>query len=424
MHRLNARWLRRLSTCHLRQAVRIHTPKSFSSAHPCPANQQSPAFAPSDLTSAIKSFDATLPVAQALTPPSSWFIDPRILELEKRTVFSSNWIHVGRLDQVSNAGDFFTGTIGPEPYIVVRGEDNQLRAFYNVCRHHAAAVATSPSGNANCFQCPYHGWTYDTFGRLIKATRLKGIQNFAAKNFGLVPMEVKTFGPLVFVRCAKNGESLTQEFPKPLNVLTDRLESLGFAKGFKFYTSKSWDLNCNWKVFVDNYLDGGYHVAHLHKGLGSLLDLQNYKTEVFDGYSIQSVPAAVSSSEESRVGKEALYIYIYPNLMINRYGPLIETNTVFPISSDKCRVLFDYMLEETFVPPTPYASTKEYMDMTLKASDIVQEEDIGICEAVQRGLHSSSYVTGRYAPSVEHADYHFHQLLSQDLNRAVSSSSS
>ncbi|XP_035670820.1 choline monooxygenase, chloroplastic-like [Branchiostoma floridae] len=140
------------------------------------------------------------PVHEALTPPSSWYKDSRIHDLEARTVWRNNWVAVGRTDQVSTPGAFFTGTIGREPFIVSSDKSNTLRAFYNVCCHHGNIVEFQDAGEANQFVCCYHGWTYGLDGRLTKPTKLRGIKNFTARGNGLKPIAVRTWGPLVFLR--------------------------------------------------------------------------------------------------------------------------------------------------------------------------------------------------------------------------------
>src|SRR5207237_5648295 len=100
----------------------------------------------------------------AWTIPSPWYFDKQIEELEQQSVFAKTWQVVGRADQVKNKGDFFTADLAGEPTVVARGEDNVLRAFYNVCRHHAAAVVMEAQGWAKQSRWPYHGCTYGIDG--------------------------------------------------------------------------------------------------------------------------------------------------------------------------------------------------------------------------------------------------------------------
>ncbi|XP_070558869.1 uncharacterized protein [Ptychodera flava] len=355
-------------------------------------------------------FNPKTPVESAVTPPSSWFTSTEFHELECETIFNKHWLFVGRRDAVQNPTEYFTGLIGNNPFIVLRDTNNELRAFFNVCRHHAMQVINDLEGKLDSeqLQCPYHGWTYALDGRLTKATRLRGIQNFSARNFGLKPMGVKTWGPLVLVNPFSESEDCN--FFDDIMPLKESLDALGFSSGLRFVERKSYIMKCNWKVFVDNYLDGGYHVEIAHKDLGSALNLKSYETNVHDWHSVQRVSGL---DNEDRVSGTAIYAHIFPNFMINRYGPWLDNNTVLPLGHDKCQVIFDYFLEEKFVKGLGEDEIKKFIQESFIASDKVQQEDIFLCEGVQRGLSSAAYDIGRYAPKVEHADHAFHVRLAE-----------
>ena len=108
----------------------------------------------------LASYNDKAALPDASTIPAPWYVDARIAELEAQTVFSKTWQMVGRVEQVEKPGQFVTASIAGEPIVVVRGNDGVLRGFYNVCRHHAAAVVTEPCGQASILHCPYHGWNY------------------------------------------------------------------------------------------------------------------------------------------------------------------------------------------------------------------------------------------------------------------------
>src|SRR4029450_2617148 len=99
--------------------------------------------------------------SQASTIPGDWYLDQRIFELERNTVFARSWQLAGRIDQIQRPGQYLACELAAgEPVVVVRGDDHVVRGFFNVCRHHAAAVVTEPEGAASVLRCPYHGWTY------------------------------------------------------------------------------------------------------------------------------------------------------------------------------------------------------------------------------------------------------------------------
>src|SRR6201995_3313216 len=142
------------------------------------------------LSEVLRLYESNAPLEEAYTIPAPWDLDQRIEDLERERVFGRNWIAVGRADQVAAPGAFFTVELAGEPLVVVRGTDGELRAFFNVCRHHAAAVATAPCGKVDRLRCPYHGWTYDLTGRLRGVPEFDGVEAFDKDATGLVPVAV------------------------------------------------------------------------------------------------------------------------------------------------------------------------------------------------------------------------------------------
>ena len=164
---------------------------------------------------------------------------------------------------------------------------------------------------------------------------------------------------------------------------------------------------------MDNYLDGGYHVPHLHKGLNSVLDYKQYTIENEDRYCLQSSPM-VSSAEDAatgttRRGDRAWYFWQYPNFMFNCYEGYLDTNLVIPFDVDHCRVIFDFYFADVS------EAARAYNEQSVAVGNRVQDEDLGICEAVQRGLKSRAYRAGRLSVRREAGEQLFHRLLAADL---------
>ena len=357
------------------------------------------------------------PLERASTIPSPWYFDPRIARLENERVFARNWQVAGRVDQVRENGQFFTIELGEEPMVVVRGEDGVLRAFYNVCRHHAAAVVTEPSGCAKQFRCPYHGWTYGNDGALKGMVEFEGVCDFDRSRNGLVSAPVDTWENFVFVNLARRAGPL-QEF---LGTVPELVRPLGLQSKLKFFDRRVYTLNCNWKVYVDNYLDGGYHVPHAHKGLSSVIEYTSYTIENFERACLQSSPLSADAGSEARVAStrqgRAFYLWIYPNFMINAYQGVMDTNLVLPLAVDRCAVVFDYYFAET--GPQAEARNRE----SIRVSEVVQDEDMAICDAVQKGLGSRAYLAGRLSVRREAGEHLFHRLLHADLTREADEAS-
>ena len=370
---------------------------------------------PASIEQILASYKDGAPLAQASSIPAPWYVDPRIAELERLNVFSKTWQLMARTDQLQKPGDFVSARIAGEPVVVVRGIDNVLRAFFNVCRHHAAAVVTQPCGQASLLQCPYHGWKYGLDGSLKGTPEFEGVENFDRAANGLAPIRVETWECFVFVNLDPQAPPLL----KFLAGLTNRVAPLEISRLY-YFDRRTYDINCNWKVFVDNYLDGGYHVPHLHKALSSVLDYKQYTIEIEDRYCLQSSPMVVSDEDAAtgatRKGDRAWYFWQYPNLMINCYEGYMDTNSVIPVDADHCTVIFDFYFNDVS------EARREYNLQSVNVGNRVQEEDLGICEDVQRGLKSRAYVAGRLSVRREAGEQLFHRLLAADFKGVPASS--
>ncbi|PYX62382.1 MAG: (2Fe-2S)-binding protein [Acidobacteria bacterium] len=357
-------------------------------------------------------YDDSAPLAEAFTIPAPWYVDTRIAELEKQTVFGETWQMIGRTDQVEKPGQFVTAEVAGEPIVAVTGNDGKLRAFFNVCRHHAAAVATEQCGQAQLLHCPYHGWNYGLDGSLKGMPEFDGVKNFNRDQNGLVAVKVDTWEKFVFVSLDPQAAPL-EDF---LARLVKRTAPLGLSK-LHYFDRRVYDIHCNWKVFVDNYLDGGYHVPHLHKGLNSVLDYKQYTIENEDRYCLQSSPMVASDEDaataSTRKGDRAWYFWQYPNLMINCYEGYMDTNLVLPLDVDHCRVIFDFYFADVS------ETRRKYNQESVAVGARVQDEDLGICEAVQRGLKSRAYRAGRLSVRREAGEHLFHRLLAADLKNGL-----
>jgi choline monooxygenase len=361
----------------------------------------------------IAGYDPNRHLATASTPPSSWYTDSSVFELEQPTVFSHTWQFIGRSEQVRDPGQYISCEIAGEPILVVRGNDAILRGFFNVCRHHAAAVITQSEGTAQSLRCPYHGWTYDLQGALVLAPEFGGVADFNRFANSLVPIEIAVYKNWVFAKLDQGNPSLQDFFGKDL---LDHFEALNLEQ-LNWLERRSYTLNCNWKVFVDNYLDGGYHVPHLHRALNSVLDYGNYTIETGERFCLQSSPLVLHSSEGDtgalRRGERALYYWIYPNLMINIYASVMDTNLVIPRGVERTEIIFDYY----FADVSPGA--KQQNLASIAVSEQIQAEDVAICESVQRGLASRSYSAGRLSVRREAGEHLFHKLLYADLKAGL-----
>jgi choline monooxygenase len=200
--------------------------------------------------------------------------------------------------------------------------------------------------------------------------------------------------------------------------LIGRIAQLGLQE-FHWTERRTYTLRCNWKVFVDNYLDGGYHVPHIHRSLDSVLNASQYTVETGSRFCLQSSPVSAEKADTQtaavRGGNRALYYWIYPNFMINWYQGVMDTNIVRPRGVDQTEVVFDFYFADTSAP-----ARERNLD-SMAVSERIQAEDVAICESVQRGLTSRAFTTGRLSVRREAGEHVFHRLLYTDLKSGLSS---
>jgi choline monooxygenase len=355
-------------------------------------------------------FDFDPRLAWSATPPSSWYVEPDLLRLEKQKVFSQCWQLVGRLEQVTEVGQYFTAVIGDEPVIVARGADHKLRAFSNVCRHRAGPVATG-AGCRKSFQCGYHGWSYGLDGHLAGTPEFEGVECFEKGDHGLPQFAVDVWNSLVFV----NIDPASMPLEVFLGGIPEKLKARDLSS-MRFAERKDWYVDCNWKVYVDNYLEG-YHIPIVHPSLNREIDYSKYRTETDRYYSIQHSPLKKATASRIRMSgdsssDEAQFFWIFPNLMLNVYPDNYSTNLIIPVGPERTLTVFEWYFMD---PEKPDVQAK--LQETIEFSDEIQLEDIRICEAVQRGLRSSTYDKGRYSVKRENGVHHFHGLLSEFLSK-------
>ena len=367
-----------------------------------------------ELQKLIDSYNADAPLDKAFTIPSSWYTNNDLYNLELKTVFSNSWQYAARKDQLQAPGQFVTTNIAGEPLMVVRGNDGVLRGFFNVCRHHAAAVLTETEGTAPQFRCPYHGWTYSLAGELKGTPDFSGVCDFERENNSLIPVELEEWENWVFVRLSKNNSSLHDFLGADL---IEQIRPLDLHN-LHWLQRRHYRFECNWKVFVDNYLDGGYHVPYLHKGLDSVLDYSNYLIENGEHFCLQWSPLVSEGAEAQtgavRRGDRALYYWIYPNFMINWYAGVLDTNLVIPRGIDQTEVIFDFYFADVVSE-----EARERNFASIEVGQRIQDEDTEICKSVQRGLNSRAYQAGRLSVRREGGEHLFHRLLHKDLSSAA-----
>lgn len=345
-------------------------------------------------------------IAHARTPDAAFYTDAAVLGTERERVFARSWQLVGHTSQVESSGDFFTAHIADEPLLIVN-DGGTVRGFYNVCRHRAGPVALG-CGRQRVLVCRYHGWTYDLGGHLLRAPETEGIAGFDPRSITLQPVAVHTWGPMVFAALDPEVPRFEEQFA----AVIARCAPLKLER-MRHVMSRDYFVDANWKVYVDNFLEG-YHIPLVHPGLNREIDCRKYVSELGAFHTLQHAPIRKEGASHYRAtseGEEALYYWLFPNMMLNIYQGQMQVNIVIPESVDRALVRFDWYAPD---PVPDMESDARWRDL-IHFSDEVQGEDAGICEIVQRNLRSRAYRSGPYSPSRENGVHHFHRLMAPYL---------
>jgi len=316
-----------------------------------------------------------------LTLPSSLYREPEAYALDRKAVFAAGWQFLGHESEIAGAGDVLAGDMAGWPVLVVRTPEGGLKGFHNVCRHRAGPLV--PDGASHCggeLTCRYHGWRYALDGRLRSAVDFGAAEGFDPRAFGLFPVTVDLWRGFIFVNVdGKAG---------PLSELTAPLDGLFDAHGIKAGPAtlrRSHDLDCNWKTYVENYLEG-YHIQAVHPKLAAEVNPATYRVRMTGS-------AAVHEVETLSGVNDGLWVWLWPNLAFNvyRYGLMVEH--MRPLGHNRTRLDYLYF----FDPATAD------MAAVLETSDGLTFEDKEICEAVQRNLDAGVYEVGVLSPRHEDA---------------------
>ncbi len=343
------------------------------------------------------------------TLPGAWYTDPKVFKREQKRIFRRTWQYVGLTEQVARPGDFFTSRIDTVPLVIARDEAGQLRGFVNVCRHRGSQLVPDGCGNRKTLQCLYHAWTYNLDGSLRAAPGSKDEPGFNKEELGLLPVQIDTWGPFIFV----NLDPQAPPIQDVLSELPQLVEAAGLPlNAIKRRVSRTYDIKANWKVVVDNYLEC-YHCPVAHPSFTDLIDLDNYRVTEYDYFSAQTGPVRDSAKDGKAdnlyaIGagvQDGFYAFLWPNFMLNIYpGPgNVSLNLIIPIDPQRTFAIYEYC----FVDAVGEEEERDFV----KFIDQVQQEDIVLCESVQRGLRSGFFDQGRLMLSRENGLRHFQKLV-------------
>jgi choline monooxygenase len=338
-------------------------------------------------------------IERSTSLPSTCYTDSTWWNVDMEKILPHTWQYVGPSHNVKESGHVLATNLLGKPVIIVR-QDQTLRAFYNVCRHRGGPLVTQ-SGHYKRLQCQYHGWTYALDGTLVGSPHMQLATDFDKSQCPLKSLQVKEWNDLLFL----TDKNPMLEFTSLIEGIDARIAPLALGQ-LHFAKRVEYPVSCNWKIYIDNYLEG-YHVPFVHPELNKVLQFADYTTELSAHYSLQHSPLNSSETNPySRSGGHAYYYFLFPNIMLNILPGRLQVNSVVPETPNSCRVIFDYfydtqdkdLLAEKFGQDTDF-------------SDLVQRQDIAICETLQKNMQSGVYESGRLSPKFEQALHHFQNFL-------------
>lgn len=341
----------------------------------------------------------TLPARDYLTD------EQHVVDL--RQVLQNSWQVIGHVSQFSDQIRVVEMSLLNHSVLISRDDSNEVRVFHNVCRHRAGPLRQCPGRN-NRIRCRYHGWSYGLDGQLMTAPEMDTTEGFTLTDYRLQPVRHALWNGFIFASLSDHIAPLEDY----LGGLSDVIAPIDLT-AFSYHHRDDYVIDCNWKVYMDNYLEG-YHIPHIHPELNRMIDYRSYHTEIRPWYSYQYSPL---EQDEGLYGSgQVHYVTLFPNTMLNVYPSRLQTNSVIPLAHDQCRVIFDYYYQD---PDHP--KTREMIDQDIAFSDLVQQEDIDICLRVQRGLESGAYEKGPLSARREQGVIHYQRLYRQALGREEAS---
>ncbi|MFT3852743.1 MAG: aromatic ring-hydroxylating dioxygenase subunit alpha [Ilumatobacteraceae bacterium] len=322
--------------------------------------------------------------------PSRWYADPAIFEVELATVFAHGWTYACHESVVANPGDYVSGSSARTPYTVVRGTDEVLRAFLNVCRHRLYPV-TVGCGSARQLRCQYHGWTFDLEGQLSRVPRSIEVDGEQAPNpfcrddYGLVELGLEQWGPLVFVNPDRDAAPLADQLGFVATLAAERKVDLAVAPVERDETV----VECNWKTFMDNVIEC-YHCPTIHPQLA-----RDYNTNDVEMDDRPKAYAHVLRPFKDGCGlPDAETYYVWPNFFMSAPGSEgMLTLRADPVDVDHTRVITEYHI--------PASAAEETVQRRLAGSREIMQQDIDVAVAVQLGHRASISPPGCLLPRAE-----------------------
>ena len=346
--------------------------------------------------------------------PAKSYTDNDFWKIECDTVLSNGWLFVGFVHEFKKVGDVQPIFIAGKPILIVKNENDEIKAFHNVCSHRCLKLVNEKKNTGKLIRCPYHAWSYDLQGNLKAAPHIGGTNNHKPKGFnfkehGLKSIRIHIWNDWIFVNLNGKAKKFL-EYAKPL---FSKFKDLDFNKLKYTATLDFGKINTNWKFLIENFIEP-YHVQFVHKTTTNQ-PLKDHYT-IVDGICYGS---GVDVKEEDSKNNKALsvsskYLSLFPNFIIGTYYPnqvgVYLNIPINPNTTIQKRII--YTVDGTKM-------SKEDVDITKKIWWSVHKEDHEMCERLQEGRSSpASSDGGLLSPHWEDGVKAFQKLIIQSMKHS------
>ena len=375
---------------------------------------------PANLFDSTHYEDVRRPLIEASTLPSWCYTSEAFYQREVEQIFLKQWNFAGRLDEIPDSGDYMSLDFCGESVIVIRGKDDVVRAFANVCRHRSARLLEG-RGRCRTIVCPYHSWVYDLDGTLLRMKGMEQTAGFDPAENGLIPLQVESWAGFLFVSFANDMMPLEEH----LGDMTEQYASYRFAD-MLCVRRRSYDLKCNWKLYIENAMED-YHTATVHKDSIGNQDCVPVSTkgqwaaihlEAADTIAVLTEDNTTLPHIEKLSGLAAKGTYfsvIYPGTFFATHQDCMWWLQLLPHAPDRTTVVIGSCFPRSSIAREDFA--REVLKYYARW-DKALPEDNAISERQQQGLNSRSSRPGRlsyYEPCV-------HAIANWVLDQTIKSS--
>ncbi|HAD38295.1 MAG TPA: aromatic ring-hydroxylating dioxygenase subunit alpha [Gammaproteobacteria bacterium] len=375
---------------------------------------------PANLFDSTHYEDVRRPLIEASTLPSWCYTSEAFYQREVEQIFLKQWNFAGRLDEIPDSGDYMSLDFCGESVIVIRGKDDVVRAFANVCRHRSARLLEG-RGRCRTIVCPYHSWVYDLDGTLLRMKGMEQTAGFDPAENGLIPLQVESWAGFLFVSFANDVMPLEEH----LGDMTEQYASYRFAD-MLCVRRRSYDLKCNWKLYIENAMED-YHTATVHKDSIGNQDCVPVSTkgqwaaihlEAADTIAVLTEDNTTLPHIENLSGLAAKGTYfsvIYPGTFFATHQDCMWWLQLLPHAPDRTTVVIGSCFPRSSIAREDFA--REVLKYYARW-DKALPEDNAISERQQQGLNSRSSRPGRlsyYEPCV-------HAIANWVLDQTIKSS--